>query len=50
MWDINKGLIQIEVGSGVIRQFTRKDTRGAVQKLLGASALNHQYGDNNAGQ
>lgn len=38
MWDINKGLIQIEVGSGVIRQFTRKDTRGAVQKLLGASA------------
>lgn len=38
MWDINKGLIQVEVGSGVIRQFTRTDTRGMVQKLRGVSA------------
>ncbi len=38
MWEMDKGLVQVEVGSNVIKKFTKRDTRGLFEVILGSSA------------
>lgn len=38
MWEMSKGLVQVEVGTNVIKRFTERDTRGIFELILGSSA------------
>lgn len=38
MWDMSKGLVQVEVGANVIKKFTERDTRGVFEVIFGSSA------------
>lgn len=38
MWEMDKGLVQVEVGTNVIKRFTQRDTRGIFELILGSSA------------
>lgn len=38
MWEMDKGLVQVEVGTNVIKKFTERDTRNIFEWIWGSSA------------